>query len=100
MGYSLYIKKNIILKSDEVYVSPNISSILGDSSDITLSKTIFDLSGWDVAELFNNYRPNDGNEIEQDTLQELLEEHFETTDFPQLNNGGYDWVFYTFFESY
>jgi len=100
MGYSLYIKKNIILKSDEVQVNPEISSILGNDSDITLSKTIFDLSGWDVAELFNDYRPDGTNEIEQDALQELLEEHFETTDFPQLNDGGHNWVFYTFFESY
>ena len=106
MGYQLTIKKNIILNSSDVQLSSEVNNILCDLSDsITVSKTIFNLSGWDVAESFDSYRP-DGDEINKDSLFEFitgLEDFKNLPDFVVtkiLDDTKHDWIFFTFFESY
>lgn len=107
MGYSLTIKKNIILNSSDVQVSSEINNILCDLSDsITVSKSIFSLDGWDVAEAFDSFRPDGTDEIDQESLFEFitgLQDELSLTDEVKCNildNTKQDWIFFTFFESY
>lgn len=107
MGYQLTIKKNIILDSSKVQLSSEVNDILCDLSDsITLSKTIFDLGGWDVAESFNDYRPDGTDEISKESLSEFLstiQDELSLTDEEKsiiLDDTKHDWIFFSFFESY
>jgi len=105
--YQITIKKNIIIDSSEVQLSSEVNNILCDLSDsITLSKTIFSLGGWDVAEAFDSYRPDGTDEIDRDSLFEFITGLQDTLSLPDdvkndiLDDTKRDWIFFTVHESY
>ena len=108
MGYSITISKNIILDSSEVQLNTQLNSILGDESEtITISKNIYDLSGWNVAEIFDSFRPDANNEISKDSLIEFLmelaasdEDYSDIVNHELLDDTKRDWIFFTYSESY
>ena len=107
MGYDLTIKKNIILDSSQVQLSSEVNDILCDLSDsITVSKVIFHLSGWDLAEAFDAYRPEGTDEISKDCLFDFITSIQDELSLPEdvksviLDDTKHDWIFFSFFESY
>lgn len=99
MGYTLYIKKNIIIKNKDLELPTSIEETLNnDSSFTTISRMIMTLDGWDVSEVFEPYRNPDTNEIDEDDLKELLTE-LDSYHEEMFNTGGYE-VFYSVSESY
>jgi len=98
MGYQIIIKKNIILNSSEVQLSSEVNKILCDLSDtVTVSKTVFSLDGWNIAEEFDSYRPGGTNEISRESLIDFIAA---IQDQLSLSDDIKNQIYFTFYESY